>query len=182
MTARAAADMTRTPCRAMSARELVDILGDLAGAGVETWLDGGWGVDALLGEQTREHDDLDLVLSVDDSLRLVETLGRRGFAVVDGELDSNFVLHDGTGLQVDVHPVSFDAQGDGLYRKVNGEVWTYPADGFRGRGAVLGRPVRCLTPEVQVLCHAGYELDKTDWRDLGLLAERFGVEVPPRYA
>ena len=182
MTARAAADMTRTPCRAMSAEELVQILGDLAGAGVETWLDGGWGVDALLGEQTREHDDVDFVLSLEHVPGLIETLARRGFVVVDGELDSNFVLHDGTGLQVDVHPVRFDARGDGVYRKVNGEHWTYPAAGFRGRGAVLGRPVRCLTPEVQVLCHAGYELDDDDRRDLGLLAERFGVEVPARQA
>lgn len=28
--------------------------------GVPFWVDGGWGVDALLGEQTRSHRDLDL--------------------------------------------------------------------------------------------------------------------------
>jgi hypothetical protein len=26
------------------------------------WLDGGWGVDALVGEQTREHEDLNLIV------------------------------------------------------------------------------------------------------------------------
>lgn len=28
--------------------------------GIQIWIDGGWGVDALLGEQTRPHQDLDI--------------------------------------------------------------------------------------------------------------------------
>lgn len=38
--------------------------------------------------------------------------------------------------------------------------------------------VNCLTPEVQVLVHDGYELEKK----ARLLHERFGVELPIRYA
>jgi len=34
----------------------------LRALGIEIWLDGGWGVDALLGEQTRPHKDLDIVV------------------------------------------------------------------------------------------------------------------------
>jgi len=30
--------------------------------GVEIWVDGGWGVDALLEDQTREHTDLDIAI------------------------------------------------------------------------------------------------------------------------
>jgi lincosamide nucleotidyltransferase A/C/D/E len=30
---------------------------------ITVWLDGGWGIDALVGEQTRKHDDLDLVVA-----------------------------------------------------------------------------------------------------------------------
>ena len=41
------------------------------------------------------------------------------------------------------------------------------------------RPVRCLSPEVQVLVHAGYDLAQKDYRELYLLRERFGVEPPP---
>lgn len=29
---------------------------------MRVWLDGGWGVDALLGRQTRPHDDMDIVI------------------------------------------------------------------------------------------------------------------------
>lgn len=33
-------------------------------AGLRTWVAGGWGVDALLGRQTRVHRDLDLALDI----------------------------------------------------------------------------------------------------------------------
>ena len=35
--------------------------------GVRAWLDGGWGVDALIGEQTRVHADLDIMIPWTDS-------------------------------------------------------------------------------------------------------------------
>ena len=36
----------------MTAGDVVEILGWLGGGDVEVWLEGGWGVDALVGEQT----------------------------------------------------------------------------------------------------------------------------------
>ncbi len=52
--------------------------------------------------------------------------------------------------------------------------------GFGGRGVVEGVSVRCLSPEVQVLCHAyGYVPTEKDLRDMELLQARFGVELPP---
>jgi hypothetical protein len=39
-------------------------------AGVEWWVDGGWGVDALLGGETRLHDDLDVVVRREEIERL----------------------------------------------------------------------------------------------------------------
>jgi lincosamide nucleotidyltransferase A/C/D/E len=48
----------------------------LQAMGIPIWLDGGWGVDALLGEQTRPHDDLDIVVEERHLLRLRAT-GRR---------------------------------------------------------------------------------------------------------
>lgn len=61
----------------------------------------------------------------------------------------------------------------------NGEDWVFPASGFAGRGQVLGFNVRCLSPEVQVLCHAhGYVPKEKDLRAMELLEARFGVELP----
>lgn len=53
--------------------------------GITVWLsDGGWGVDALLGEQTRPHNDLDLVVSLDGIPALRDVLGEQGFASLKG--------------------------------------------------------------------------------------------------
>jgi lincosamide nucleotidyltransferase A/C/D/E len=73
----------------------------------------------------------------------------------------------------------FNAEGGGVYEMDDGTEWVYPSEGFTGRGRVDERPVRCLSPTVQVLVHAGYELTQKDYRELYLLRERFGVE-PPR--
>jgi lincosamide nucleotidyltransferase A/C/D/E len=45
---------------------LIGLLRLLDSASIDTWLDGGWGVDALLHEQTRPHKDMDVVVRVSD--------------------------------------------------------------------------------------------------------------------
>jgi lincosamide nucleotidyltransferase A/C/D/E len=131
----------------------------------------------LLGEQTREHDDLDVVVARSIVPLLIEVLADEGYEVAKGQLPTCIVLLDSTGRQVDVHPVDFDDAGDGVYRMEDGRDWAYPAAGFAGNGRVLGRRLRCLTPEVQVLCHAGYELGETDHHDLAVLRGRFGIST-----
>ena len=163
----------------MSSSALVGLLQLLDGAGIQVWLDGGWGVDALLGTQTRPHQDCDLILSVADVPKLQEILEPRGFAVQRGAPPNSFVLADHSGLEVDVHAVVFDAHGNGVYRMENGQDWIYPAEGFSGRGIVDGTVVRCLSPTAQVLCHAnGYMSTEKDFRDMELIQQRCGVLTP----
>jgi len=163
----------------MDAATVVALVELIERRGVDVWLDGGWGVDALLGYQDREHDDLDVIAELRHSQTIIEALSELGYELVDGAPPSSFVMVDSLGKQIDVHPVVFDdARGGGVYLMRNGREWVYPADGFAGRGTVAGREVRCLTPEVQVLVHAGYELSEKDYRELRLLRERFGVDAP----
>jgi lincosamide nucleotidyltransferase A/C/D/E len=170
--------MTTAP--ELTAAALVDLLRLWERAGISVWLDGGWGVDALRESQTRAHKDVDIILAVRDVPRLQELLTARGFTVREGAPPHSFVLADGTGTDVDVHAVTFDDQGNGVYRMQNGKDWIYPAEGFDGRGVVGSMAVRCLSPTTQVLCHAhGYVPVEKDFRDMELLAERFGVDVPP---
>jgi lincosamide nucleotidyltransferase A/C/D/E len=160
----------------MAAAEVVALLDALEP--VIVWLDGGWGVDALLGEQTREHDDLDLVLAVEDLPAAIRSLATCGYTYAEGP-PTSAVFRDPEGRQVELHAVEFDEEGNGIYTMADTSTWPYPARGFAGRGSVLGRTVHCLTPEVQVLCHAGYELDAGDIGDLRALRDRFGVMLPP---
>ena len=165
----------------MKPEALVDLLQVFAKAGIEVWLDGGWAVDAALGEHTRPHKVVDIIVRVSDLPRLRQILSDRGFQIQEGSTESNFVLADGCGLEVDVHTIVFDRDGNGIYRMENGSDWIFPSDGFRGRGVVEGFAVRCLSPEVQVLCHAhGYVPTEKDFRDMALLEARFGVELPPQ--
>jgi lincosamide nucleotidyltransferase A/C/D/E len=166
----------------MTGDDVAMIVERLDGARVDTWLDGGWAVDALLGEQTRVHDDLDLIVRVTDVPAMRAALGDDGFELARGETHSNFVLRDGAGREIDVHPVTFDAQGNGVYRMENGHDWVFPADGFRGRGRVAALEVRCLSADVQMLCHAtGYTPGETDVHDMRLLHTRLGTVLLPPY-
>ncbi len=163
----------------MTAEALVDLVQLFENAGIEVWLDGGWAVDAVLGQQTRSHKDVDIILRVSDLPKLRDLLGSRGFQIQHGGTESNFVLADGAGLEVDVHAIDFDRDGNGIYRMANGSDWIFPAAGFNGRGVVLGIAMGCLSPETQVLCHAhGYVPTDKDFRDMELLQARFGVELP----
>jgi lincosamide nucleotidyltransferase A/C/D/E len=162
----------------MDASSLIRVLDRFREEGIDVWIDGGWGVDALLGEETRAHDDLDIVTKLRHSDRIIELLGDLGYQLVAGAPPKSFVLVDQVGRQVDVHPVTFDSNGGGVYQMEGGDEWVYPAEGFTGEGTVDGRVVRCLSPGVQMLVHAGYELAEKDYRELYLLDEHFGVELP----
>lgn len=77
---------------------------------ITVWIDGGWGVDALLGECTRTHEDLDIIIPEADSAKLTEVLFERGFRDVhtDDRTDRNFVMgHTSRGL-IDFHVIERD--------------------------------------------------------------------------
>lgn len=171
----------REPRREMSAEDVVDLVGCLEERGIDVWLDGGWAVDAALETQTRPHDDLDLIVELRAVEKLREVLVQRGYVLVHGGAPMSFEMTDDEGRQVDVHPTAFSESGDGIYRMENGEDWIYPAAGFAGEGRVLGRRVRCLTPEVQMLCHAGYEPHQTSYHDVWALSRRFGIPGAEEY-
>jgi len=163
----------------MPADTVLELLTVFAAAGIAVWLDGGWAVDAALEQQTRSHKDLDLILQVSDLPAFTALLTDRGFALQAGGSACNFILADAVGHEVDVHAVVFSPAGDGVYRMGNGEDWIFPARGFEGHGKIQGVSVRCLTPEVQVACHAqGYVPTAKDLQDMAFLQARFGVTLP----
>jgi hypothetical protein len=155
----------RAPQRDMSAEDVVAIVRRLQRAGLPVWLDGGWGVDALVRRQTRPHDDLDVVVRIEDVAAVERELAALGYERAGGGPPMSFESVDADGRQIDVHPIA----ADGAYVNRDGTIWHYPLRGLAGKGAVAGQGVDCLTAETQVICHGGYELDDDDLHDLRLL-------------
>ena len=62
-----------------------------------------------------------------------------------------------------------------------GGTFRYPPEGFSGTVTVASRNLSCLSVEVQMACHVGYESDEKDRHDVALLADRFGMKLPPAY-
>lgn len=147
----------------------------LQALGIEIWIDGGWGVDALLGTQTRAHADVDIVVQDAHLTAARSFLADQGFAD-QPQPDTtpwNFVLANHDGLKIDVHVIALDAQGNGIYGPpTNGE--SYPAAALAARGTIEGTPVRCLSPDYHVRNRSGYPPRETDFHDLRRLVERFG--------
>ena len=165
----------------MRAQDVQEIVHRLRAAGVRVWLDGGRGVDALIGHQTRDHDDLDFVIPLPDGGAARRTLAAIGFELVEDEPTLCFLARDAGDRRVDVHTVAFDDEGGALQRQEDGTFWRYPPGGFSGIGQVDGREVACLSAGVQVLCHLAYEPDETDRRDMELLAVSRGMTLPGPY-
>jgi lincosamide nucleotidyltransferase A/C/D/E len=157
----------------MTDADVLAVLDVLEANGVSAWLDGGWGVDALLGEQTREHADVDLAIAISDSAALYAALSRLRYEVVPGGRPANYVLRDGAGREVDVHAMAFDSEGGATYELVDGSPWRWPPGSFTGRGLIAGRQVACLSVEAQRLGHVGYEWDENDEHDMRMLRQRF---------
>lgn len=165
----------------MGASDVIEVLDILEATGVEVWLNGGWGVDALLGEQTRTHDDMDVFMSSSDVGAVQDALRPLGFVLVVDELPQGFVLRDAADRRVDFHPLAMQPDGRGVQHMLTGETWTLYAAGFLGRGQVGDRTVRCLTPDEAVREHLGYEQSELDHADMRLLGERFGIPLPPPF-
>jgi lincosamide nucleotidyltransferase A/C/D/E len=158
-------------------KDAVDLIALLEKNGFEVHVDGGWAVDAVLGEQTRPHDDLDIALPHAQVPRLRALLRPRGFREQrrDDSWACNFVLADETGRRLDVHSYTLDAAG------LNVGGVPYNGAQLTGLGVIGGYRVRCIPPAWLVRFHTGYELDDTDWHDVRLLCERFQIAVPDEY-
>jgi lincosamide nucleotidyltransferase A/C/D/E len=161
----------------MQAADVLTLLSDLDGLGVHYWLDGGWGVDCLLGEQSRAHGDLDLVVHRGGLDRVRAYLDAHGYQVIRECLPTYIAFRDQSGREVDLHPVdpTPDGGGDQMLPDDKG-TWRHYSPPIEG--SIQGRSVRCASAQDQVLMHTGYAPRAVDLEDMRRLAERFELLLP----
>lgn len=154
----------------MTSADVLEVACALDSAGVHYWLAGGWGIDALVGYQTRDHRDLDLVIDSEDTARALEAMSARGFrhmpAVADGahrEVPGAFMPHreliqDDRQRTVDMHPVNLATWPD--KRSLT--------DRF-ALGTIDGHELPCLSVASQRAAHQGFALSEAHIADLQAL-------------
>ncbi|OGE35276.1 tRNA nucleotidyltransferase [Candidatus Daviesbacteria bacterium RIFCSPLOWO2_02_FULL_40_8] len=150
--------------------------------GITVWIDGGWGVDALLEKQTRPHKDLDVAIQEKDLPKFRELLEARNYKDIKLEeaRPHNFVLADYKEHEIDVHVLVLDEKGNGVYGPPeDGQI--YPASSLAGEGRIDGIEVNCISAEDMVKFHSGYELNEKDYKDISALCEKFGIPLPEEY-
>jgi Aminoglycoside-2''-adenylyltransferase len=119
----------------------LDALRDVAAAfersGIDYWLFGGWAVDFHAGAVTREHDDVDVAIWLDDMARITPLLEAEGWRdLQDPDTDGGVAFGRGdVRLELTY-----------LYQDDDGEIYTPLLDGTRGRWTTdsLGGDVKTL--------------------------------------
>lgn len=161
----------------MKAETVIELLKLFAAHSIDVVVDGGWGVDALLGKQTRPHEDLDIAILHRDVPKLRNLLADRGYRDVprDDTRDCNFVLGDREGNLIDVHSYTFDESGNNIFGV------GYLPEHFEGNGVIDDYPVKCIPADWAVKFHTGYDLDENDFRDVKALCEKFSLSLPAEY-
>ncbi len=150
--------------------------------GIDFWIDGGWGVDAPLGHQTRPHSDLDLAVYLLDFEKLNEVLEREGYArVADPEARYwNPVYQNLAGKSVDLHGFVLDSEGKGVLGDPADEAF-YPAGALDGVGQIGNIQVRCIAAPIVLMFRNGFEPRAVDRHDVAVLCDTFDLPRPSRF-
>ena len=151
----------------ITGHDVLRVLDAMHLADVSPCLEGGWGIDALLGRQTRAHLDLDLCVRQSERENTLDALAVLGFEQITMDNLDNVRVAEASGRStasrhVDLRLLDGEPTGD---------------EHLDGRGFVVGRPVRCLSAEGQILAHTGYEPGENDVADLHRLSDLAGAQL-----
>ncbi|WP_185095427.1 nucleotidyltransferase domain-containing protein [Streptomyces sp. CEV 2-1] len=159
----------------MTAEDVLSVPALLRRAEADVWIGGGWGIDALIGEQTRDHRDVDLMHRQDQETAVMAALSEVGFVESLSRRPIRFVVTAPDGREIDLHPLVFADDGSAVQASPEPErPFLYPPRCFV-TGAIEGTPVPCLSVEQQVYFHQGYEPTDRDRHDMTQLRRVFGI-------
>ena len=165
----------------LSARDALTLCRLLEEGGVQFWVMGGWGVDALLGRETRPHKDLDILASQTDLVALRALFGAHSFTLKRiweesrwlgegaGRWPTAFVAVDAQERELDVHLIEIRPDGSIIQRY--DQQWPLPdsISALSARGTIAGEALTCVSKAAQLALHTGYDITDAHRRDLDLL-------------
>jgi len=160
----------------MTAADMLAVVTELEAEGLRVWVAGGWGIGLLAGAPSRRHDDLDIVLAdyERDEPRVrqaLASLGYRQVEVLDGLwMTPRSLLDDGAGHQIEVLGFDRGRLDRALGSPDVGTEASVPIDDrypeLFTTGTVDGRAMPCLSVQLQLLFHTGFELRGVDGPDI----------------
>jgi lincosamide nucleotidyltransferase A/C/D/E len=153
----------------MNAIDVIAILEVAEKTGIPVWVAGGWAVEAVVGRQTREHDDLDLAVDAAYVDRLIELARGQGYEVSVDERPARLEMTAAADRVLDLHPVVFATDGSGTQASDGEGVFYYSPNGF-DVGSIEGVRVPCLSARQQLAFRTGYDHSEIDEHDIALLS------------
>ncbi len=166
-----------------SASDVRTVGAALERAQIQWWIAGGWGIDLLIGEQTRPHHDLDVWVEAADrgEERATAALENLGYEVTAKRAESGrrfpirSVLRSPSGRVIDLIMVTLQGEpGYPQLAEADTATGTLELDGERHTF-----PTASATQ--QVSAHLGYKPQAHDRQDMHLLCAAAGIDLPPAY-
>ena len=145
---------------------MLELMADLGATPVVA---GGWGVDALVGHQTRQHRDLDVLIPDPFVAPLVDALVEASFAITTDWLPVRVELTDASAdRHIDIHPAFDDGRQGWWQHGFDGERFETPREALAD-GMISDRVVRCVSAAKQIELHQFSPLRPEDLHDIALL-------------
>lgn len=145
--------------------DLLKVLEIIDNTGIRYWLDGGWGVDVLVGKQTRKHRDIDINFDSQHTEKLIQILKEKGYEIVTDWSPVRIELYHPDLSYIDIHPFVLNDNGTAKQADLEGGWYEFEAD-FFGSAFFSGRKIPCISAKGQKIFHTGYELREVDKHDI----------------
>lgn len=145
--------------------DLFEVLNLLDNLKMKYWIEGGWGVDILIGRENRIHRDIDVDFDAEVTEVLLGALKRKGFLITTDWRPSRIELHHPKLGYLDIHPLIINEDGSARQADLQGGWYQLEAQWF-STAVFEGRVIPCISAEAQKLFHSGYEFREVDRIDM----------------